>query len=128
MFESKELKELVGAKIIEAAADVATMRLKAEDGRLFTFLHHQNCCENVSIDDIIGDLKDLEDVILKAEENTSTEDLDPVPPSELMYDYSFTWTFYHFTTAKGTVTVRWFGTSNGYYSEAVDLEITRWKD
>src|SRR4051812_32647768 len=83
-----------------------------EDGRVFKFYHEQDCCESVSIDDIVGDLSDLEGTpIMLAEERISQEsDRD-----------SITWTFYTFRTIKGTVTVKWYGSSNGCYSEAVDF-------
>lgn len=80
--------------------------------------HGQDCCEEVWLEDIIGDLDDLVgSPILKAEKRTD-ENLPPVENS----DFSYTWTFYEFATIKGSVTLRWFGTSNGYYSEDVDVE------
>mgnify|MGYP005865371085 CR=1 FL=1 len=38
---------------------------------------------------------------------------------------SYTWTFYRFATAKGHVTVRWLGTSNGYYSKRATFDEVR---
>lgn len=92
-----------------------------KEGNTYTFYHEQDCCETVSIDDIVGDLSDLLDTpLLLAEEVSDTPDTDSQgnPPSE--YE-SFTWTFYKFSTIKGSVTMKWYGTSNGYYSESVNL-------
>ena len=80
----------------------------------FRFYHEQDCCESVAISEIIGDLDDLIDTpIFEAREDGESDNGG---------DGSVTWTFYNFRTIKGSVTVRWYGTSNGYYSEAVYLE------
>ena len=82
--------------------------------------HEQDCVESVTIDDIVGDLDDLvEEPILLAEEVTSNEN--PAGVS-LQFQDSFTWTFYKFATRKGYVDIRWYGKSNGCYSEAVHFE------
>lgn len=89
---------------------------ETNDGIVVKFYHEQSCCEDVSIEDIAGDLEDLcSSPIVMAEcvsDRKDTED-----------GSSQTWSFYKFATVKGYVTVRWLGTSNGYYSERVDMAI-----
>ena len=114
-----KIQDLIGetmSSVKKVGDDV--LSFTTNNGRIFEFYHSQDCCEMVYIDDIVGDLDDLvgnpiiiaEDVSSEAE--SSPKDVD---------DYSFTWTFYKFSTIKGSVTVKWYGTSNGYYSESVDL-------
>lgn len=107
-----------------------------EDGGKYKMHHIQDCCEGVSLEDINGDLSDLIGrPLLVAEESCSSEHTPEIlaqkakekeeaeSKGEYYYDYdeSFTWTFYKFATVKGYVTLRWFGESNGYYSEDVDI-------
>ena len=89
--------------------------------------HNRDCCEYVEIIDIVGDINDLIGTpLLKAEEIISDED-NPEETKHLhcYVDDSTTWTFYKFATIKGYVDIRWLGTSNGYYSESVDLKIKK---
>lgn len=82
---------------------------------VFKFFHEQDCCESVWIEDIAGELTDLEGVPITEAEVVTNKDS--------CHDESRTWTFFKFGTEKGCVTVRWCGESNGYYSESVSLEI-----
>ena len=85
----------------------------------------QSCCENVYIDDICGDLEDLIDTpILKAEEITNYKPVleeDINKKKDIEEWGSCTWTFYKFATIEGFVDIKWFGSSNGYYSESVNF-------
>jgi hypothetical protein len=92
------------------------MSFKSADGHTFKFLHYQDCCERVQIEDVCGDVEDL----LRAPIVIAEEVSEPEPYAGS--DDSYTWTFYRFATAKGTVTIRWLGESNGYYSESVEFE------
>lgn len=86
--------------------------------RSFKFYHNQDCCESVTIEDICGDLSDLENSPILVAEQVSSIDGFSAGPADYCEE-SFTWTFYKFATIKGSVTVRFYGTSNGYYSERV---------
>lgn len=89
------------------------------EGKEYRMYHEQDCCESVYIEDINGDLNDLVgSPITLAEERSS----DGIPPPNAEYEPdSYTWTFYALATVKGYVDIRWYGTSNGYYSESVTI-------
>jgi len=122
--DMKRLGELVGKTVKEITGGESgsdSMTMVTEDGFYFRLYHSRDCCESVNIEDIAGDVSDLiGSPITMAEEVTSNEN----PPGFTKeYQESFTWTFYKLATAKGYVTIRWYGESNGYYSESVELDV-----
>ena len=90
-----------------------------EDGIEYEMFHDYDCCENVYIEDICGDINNLIGSEIIMAEEVINKDLSPLNE----FDESYTWTFYKFATVKGYVTIRWYGESNGYYSERVDFVI-----
>lgn len=93
------------------------------DGNLYKLFHWQNCCGSVEIEDICGDLNDLIGAPLLVAEEVSIDEKEELPfiAQTSQSDISGTWTFYKLDTIKGGVTIRWYGSSNGYYSEKVDF-------
>lgn len=115
-----DLKDCVVIDITGAEPGSDNILFTLGDGRKFHLYHSQDCCESVSVDDVIGDIADLiNSPLLECEEVTSNEN-----PEDVTKDYqdSFTWTFYKMATIKGSVTIRFYGESNGYYSERVDFD------
>ena len=90
-----------------------------EDDVEYEMFHDYDCCENVYIEDICGDINNLIGSEIIMAEEVINRDLSPLNK----FDESYTWTFYKFATVKGYVTIRWYGESNGYYSERVDFVI-----
>ena len=91
----------------------------SNEGERYILTHLQDCFEHVYIEDICGDLKDLENIpILESAE------IDGESPgfSDVEYEpESYTWTFFKLGTIKGSVTIRFFGSSNGCYNESAGL-------
>ena len=110
------ISEMVGktVDVITVDKDSNIIEFAFRNGDIYRMLHVQDCCEDVYIDDINGDVESFRgQVILSAVESSNvdyTRDLD-----------GQTWTFYRIACNRDFMVIRWIGTSNGYYSESVDI-------
>ena len=122
-----EFNDLVGETIIsfsglEKGSEVIIFNTST--GIKYKMFHDQVCCESVSVEDIHGNISDiLDSKITHAEVVTnSDENPDDVSGDILEDQRSFTWTYYYIRTDKGSLSILWYGLSNGYYSEKVNFE------
>lgn len=131
--QNMTLSDMVGRTMISISqVKQGTERIDflSHDAICFSFYHEQVCCESVYVEDICGDLSDLLcSPLLLAEEVSNNSPITTDPFTGMPCDAddltSLTWTFYKFSTIKGSVTIRWLGTSNGYYSEHVDFKASK---
>lgn len=110
------IEELKGEVLtnIDVAGD--EIMLTTQSGRKVRIFHCQDCCESVSIHGIDGEVTKLLGKPLLDVSETNPDDA----PAEGS-DESYTWTVHEFRVDDATVIVRWFGSSNGYYSESVSI-------
>ena len=126
-----KFEELLGKKLkaVEGKVGDESINFVTTDGEEYLLYHEQDCCDSVRVEDITGDLKDLLGAkIIQAEEVVNGTELGQTGPKPEYQDDSFTWTFYKLATRKGYVTIRWYGDSNGYYSESVYFAKTKEAD
>lgn len=102
--------------VVNVNDDKDEVYFHAVGGEVFRMYHAQDCCETVSLSEVVGSLDDLVGAPIVEAEEVSSEG-HPSPEST----ESHTWTFYKLGTRKGHVTLRWLGESNGYYSESVEF-------
>lgn len=128
-----KFSDLIGHTILdikgaEKGSDSITFEMS--NGGRYVMQHHQDCCESVDVDDVVGDVADLiGSPVLRAE--VRNEDGSKTEREAGWGKYtpdSATWTFYELATIKGSVTLRWFGESNGYYSEEVSFDCVKTPD
>lgn len=145
-----EVKDLLGMTIMEVNGlepRSETVVFTTNEGRKFQMHYYDDCCASYSVEDVIGDIKDLigspltmAELVVSGEPDAATiaerkaayekkkaedgENFYPYGPSPEngWKDESETWSFYKFATVKGYVTIRWYGSSNGYYSETTTFE------
>lgn len=117
MKKEVDISELIGKTLVSCLVVDGDTKLvfSTQCNCVYEMYHLQDCCESVVLEDVCGQLDWLVgSPILRAECRTNEKVSRDYPESE-------TWTFYELATLNGAVTLRWYGTSNGYYSEKVSF-------
>lgn len=113
--ERIEVGTLVGKHLTKTVRNEDSLVFYCSDGSVYEMLHDQDCCESVYLEDFCGDIDDLCDADIHEFRVDTSDNVDHKDDDECQ------WTFYNIRTSKGYVTLRWYGSSNGYYSVDVDF-------
>ena len=120
-----DIIQLKGETIVEIGGcekDSRYIYFILQDGSKVDMYHEQDCCEIVTVEDVCGNPDNLLNSPILMAEEANYHNATPLEKELPEGHYSFTWTYYKLATIKGYVTIRWFGSSNGYYSEKVTIE------
>lgn len=111
----RTLKEIIVSKQKDCITFITS------ENKKYKMYHDQDCCENVTIDDINGDLQLLIGKPILIAEKVSNKELPKQPSKNDTCPDSFTWTFYKIANNRDFCVIKWYGSSNGYYSESVSF-------
>lgn len=115
-------------KVKGLEVDSVELYFYCKDGFVICMYHEQDCCEDVFLESA-DSIENKVDIYTDCDWCELEEISDVVQPQlKGYYNDSFTWTFYKVKTNKGYDTIRWYGSSNGYYSESVDFKIYHEED
>lgn len=114
-----DLKGEIIKRVIGLTIGSQEVSFLCQSGKLFRMYHSQDCCERVELVDVVGEASNIvngKPVNLAEEVSNAKASYEEVDAE------SYTWTFYNIQAGECMVTLRWLGTSNGYYSESVDFQ------
>lgn len=124
MNNQQKLQDIIGKSIasVKGLDEGSTeVKIKFTDGSVMVFCHYQDCCEYVRLHDFELTVLD-ESKLVGGVVNDAREDTNDAGDYPDLFNFSGMWTFYNINTSRGCISMRWLGESNGYYSEAVDIE------
>ena len=107
--------QMIGAQILGVVglkAQSEQLVIKTDRGEL-TLKHEVDCCEAVYLEEFTGTAESLVGAIVTSfTKDTREGEQDRGSHVEM-------WTFYNLVTSRQDLSLRWYGSSNGYYSIAV---------
>lgn len=107
MFKGAKVLEIHGLREGSGLVTIVTDKLSVQ------FLHYQDCCEDVRVAQVDGDIEDVVGKTIRLFEERTVD-------SEGEWGDRLRSTFYTVRTDGGDLSWRWDGRDNGYYSVAVN--------
>lgn len=114
-----KIQDFIGKTFTSIKNNSDELIFYCDDDTSYKMYHSQDCCESVYIEDICGNLDDLIGSPITFADDPCSDDIIKKSDCNECYEE---WSFYKLATIKGWVDIRWYGSSNGYYSTAVDIE------